>query len=238
MNMIVQTKDVVKSGLQRRLIFGLNILRVNRVKVSTEDDPRVVLLRNLDAQHTCSAHTGNLHQLALSPQELFGTPGEDNVYLESRTGIYDGTFYDATGWPSFPACFFPRIESSFWGMKNAVGEGDVREALELGALAIYVAPADGALPTMASLQSEVFPGEEAWLRTAADLYNLIIVPTADCDYFSVYSKDASHFDCLAPALAEAVSVIEGGSWYQQHAASLLWDGEYNMCLMLPELMRQ
>jgi hypothetical protein len=237
MQQIVRTEDREEFGLSRRDIFGLNIFSANGVApAAAEDDPRVVFLRELSARHASSAHTGNLNDLADSPEELFGhlAAGADSSVQVSVNG---GTFYDAAQWPTFPACFFPAVTNQFWYSRTPDGEADIRDLLRLDALALYVEPEDGDSDKIRPRLSRPFVGPGEWIQTVAGIYRLIMLTGADGWYFTGYARDPRHFDMLASALDEAINAIERNSWYRRHAASLVWDDEYEGCLMLPELIR-
>jgi hypothetical protein len=113
MDSIVRTVDKHEFGLQRRSIFGLNILGVNRVKTEAENDPRIIFLRSLSEKYPCSAHTGNLYDLAENPQELFGPHDGENPYVQVRIGVYSGNFYDVEDWPVFPRVSSRRPQAAF-----------------------------------------------------------------------------------------------------------------------------
>jgi hypothetical protein len=238
MQQIVKTEDREEFGLSRRDIFGLNIIAANGVATATEDDPRVVFLRELSARHVCSAHTGNLYDLADTPEEIFGRLVGKDVGSPVRVSVNGGTFYDAARWATFPACFFPVVSEQFWSSRAPEGDADISDLLRLDALALYVEPINGAVNEMRSGLNQPFTSHETWLQTVSSLYQLVLLTGADGWYFSAYSRDARYFDSLSLPLNEAIKAIERNIWYQQHAASLIWDDEHEGCLLLPELMRK
>jgi hypothetical protein len=88
-----------------------------------------------------------------------------------------------------------------------------------------------------ALLNGAFPGQERWRTAVAKFYKLIVPTNADGDYFNVYSQDNSHLELLTPAINDAVDAVQAATWYRRNAPFLIWDEEYNACLMLPELMR-
>ena len=238
MQPIIRTKDETEFGLALRYVFGLNIFAANGVEVSTDDDPRVIFLRTLCEQHDCSAHTGNLLDVADDPQELFGPADGKNSYVLVRTGVYKGSFYDADGWATFPACFFPLIRDNFWEMQASVGGSVIEEMLDWDALALYVSPCREATAQIRSLIERPFSSHEGWLQQVSKLYQLVVLTISSGWYIEVYSQDTSSFALLGESLKKAVEAIKAHSWYKAHSTELIWDSEYEMCLLLPELLRE
>jgi hypothetical protein len=233
MQSIIRTSDRSESGLARRDIFGLNLFGANGVEVTADGDPRIVFFRALSALSVCSAHTGNLLDLAETPQELFGPPHGENAYMLARTGVYGGTFYDADEWATFPACFFPQVKDRFWEVRTPEGRSGIDEALDWDALALYVGAREESSAHAQSLLRQPFPGHESWLRQVSSLYRLIVLTARGGLYFHVYSNDASNFDLLTPATEKAVEAIRSHEWYQAHSAKLVWDDEFETGLELP-----
>jgi hypothetical protein len=233
MQSIIRTSDRSEYGLARRDIFGLNFFAANGVEVTAAGDPRIVFFRTLSALSVCSAHTGNLLDLADTPQELFGPPLGENGYVLARTGVYKGTFYDADEWTTFPACFFPQVKDGFWEAQTREGQSTIDETLDWDALALYVGANKEPLTHMQPLLRQPFPGHESWLRQVLSLYRLIVLTASASLYFHAYSNDASNFDLLTPATEKAVEAIRSHEWYQAHSAKLVWDDEFETGLELP-----
>ncbi|MCA1636712.1 MAG: hypothetical protein LC802_24365 [Acidobacteria bacterium] len=238
MQSIIRTKDEVAFGLAHRYVYGLNIFFSNGVKIAIGSDPRVIFLKTLIASNACSAHTGNLLDVADTPRELFGLPEGEHAYSLSRTGVYDGTFYDVEKWDTFPACFFPRVKESFLEVRTLYGEPGIEGMLSWDALALYVGAAEEATERMQRLIQQPFPGHENWLRQVSSLHQLIILTGDDGWDFYAYTQDASNFALLTPAITKVVEAIESHDWYQAHASSLVWDDKDGMCLLLPALLRE
>jgi hypothetical protein len=218
-------------------VFGLNTLGVNRVEVERKEDPRMLFLKSLTDKYSCSAHTGNLYDLVNTPNELFGPTNGENPYVECRIGVYQGDYYAFEDWPVFRPCFFPKTSSSLWQAETTDGTAHIYEALDWGALALYVEPRADSRDNMKSLLSEPLTSQEALRAAIAKVYELVILTNHDGDYFTAYSQSSSHFTLLSEAIDTAENAISSTTWFRQHAESLIWDGEYNMCLTLPELLR-
>lgn len=233
---VIRIEEAEQDGLTLHYVFGLNILDANGIEVSPAHDPRVIFLQSLSRQVTCSAQIGNLYDFADDPEELFGLSVGRNAYTLSQVGVYAGTFYDAASWPTFPPCFFPQVTDGFWQSETPQADANIKLVISRDALALYVGPADDALEKMQTLVKEPFPGHAEWLRLTTNLYQLVILTSGDGWYFHIYGRKGSHFDQLSPAISEATKAVEATNWYQQHAASLLWDEEYGGCLRLPELI--
>lgn len=238
MQSIIRQRDELKGGLNLRYIFGLNIFAANGINIPVESDPRIIFLRTLSNYHACSAHTGNLYDLAENPPDLFEKPPGEDTYILASISVNGGIFYDAKTWNTFPPCFFPQVDDGFWQARMDDGRSVIVEALEYDALAIYAGINDNVLDEVVSLVKKDFPGHEAWLKQMVDLYKLVILSSGDGEYFSVYSQNDSQFDSLSPALIEAVDNIKTTEWYRQHVSSLIWDDKSNLCLMQPEMLKE
>jgi len=242
MQNILQTHDEKKFGLYVRVINGLNIFSANGYGVSPSDDPRMAFLKTLSVQNSCSIHVGgvSLSDIVDEPEELFGQPSDESFYSRVKIGISEGIFYEGGD----NNCFFPIASEQFWSTKDFDNtRNPVQYLIESGALALYANACDD-VQTMTSLVSSHFPALQAplrpsqseWLQAVASIYRLIVVTGHDGMDFLVYTREASNFDVLSVPLQSATIVIEASQWYKQHQKVLMWDNQYEKCLMLPDAL--
>lgn len=231
---IVKIEKHSKAGLLLQDVYGLNIFASNKVTFPTREDPRIVFLRSLSERFVCSAHTGNLFDMADTPEELFGPADGANSFLIAHTGVYGGHFYDATEWNNFPACIFPIVQNSFWSLPMRGDGKGMLEIVEWDALALYVGLIEGGLEKIRNLAKQPFPGDKEWLQQVIGLYRAVIITGGDGFYIHAYVSDAMSFELLNPAIDEAVKAIESNEWYQQNKERLVWEPELSLCLGLPE----
>jgi hypothetical protein len=202
-NLIVRTKDSTEFGLNARNIFGLTVFGDNRVPIDPFDDPSFMFLRGLAEEHECSVHTGNLQDMADVPEEIFGNIMVANPLHEIRTSLYGGIFYDSWMMRSFPACFFPRIEESFWRASIEDNSLTFPQIINYGAIALYIGPKDDSSEIIKKHGQRGFDGPEEWLNLICDAYRLVVVAKHDGDYFRAYAQDKDAFENLTNSLENA-----------------------------------
>jgi hypothetical protein len=235
MEAIVRTSDKLEFGLKLRCIFGLSIFAFNEVKDGYQD-PRVVFLQSLSAENACSAHFGDLNDIADTPEEVFGPAEGDNAFIRLRTSIWGGHFYSPEDVSAFDPCIFPKVETRFWGTAWSEGHSVFPDIIDLGALALYVRPEDSTLQALESLAQEHFVGDADWLNAICSLYKVAVVAGHDGDYYRAYARNDEDFELLTPAVEKAVQSVKETEWFSQNAGKLKWDEEGGGCLMLPEFI--
>ncbi|MBC7805807.1 MAG: hypothetical protein H7145_06620 [Akkermansiaceae bacterium] len=202
----------------------------------------------------CSAQVGALYlkDCTEAPEEMFGLPdgpdAETPYHMVRRVGFFDG-FYDLQGgvpfemwlvdgeWVSgetlYGDCFFPRVTPAFWETLQR-GEGDLDQLFSCHGLVLYAGPkTKEAGVNMVALLDEPFSDEGQFLRTATDLYAVLVLTGHDGQFFHAFAKSADDFALLEPALSDAVRAVEGSDWFRTNKARLAWSEELDACLMLP-----
>jgi hypothetical protein len=239
MSKIIRFDDWVDIGLNRRDIFGLDILSVNNAENQLNEDLFILFFRELTTRFNCSAHFGNLHDMADDPEKLFGSPNGVNPYKMVRTGIYGGTFYDADKWANFPPCYFPMVKESFWKSQRKDSEDMVnfKEIVKWDALALYLEPKYDSHSQMGDLAQRPFSSDEGWTQAVSALYKLVVVTRFDGRILQVYAENATNLELLNPALETVVAEVEALDWYRQNKDRFEWEPNRNLCLTLPENRR-
>jgi hypothetical protein len=234
MNEIIRTNDDTEHGLPQRYILGMDIFRgITGIPF----DPRIMFLKALSEQVSCSAHVGSLAltDIVDTPEELFGPPRSALPYSHTRIS-FDGKFYDLGDYPSLDALFFPLINATFWEAHtsdedNAAGD-ELRYLIRCHGLAMYVGGSSSAPDAMTSLLSAPFPGVEQWLQEATRLYSLVVVIGHDGGHFEAYARDEASFNLMDAAISLAETAIRSSAWFLENEHTLVWD-ELNLCLRLP-----
>jgi len=229
----IQIERSIRYGLVCQDIFGLDIFICNKVDIPFVQEPISIFLKKVVSEFPCSAHVGTRPFGGRTTQQFFGKPGEERDYIPNRYGISSGVeFYDLDGEYYNPndAAFFPVITSPQLGLSEKYYERCILE----DAIIVLVGRTAETLQRMPGLLKMPFPGNEEWMQTLASLYSIILTTGSDGLEISAYAQDAAHFDKLDGAIAASKAVIESSDWYQSHKDKLVWDGEYGMCLRLPE----
>jgi hypothetical protein len=227
----LRIEDKINNEILVRYVFGLNIFRVN--KIDRSKNLELKFLEFVSRETLVSAHTGSLHDIADSPEELFDSPDDYTYYEKVEVGVFGGAFYSTKDWSLFPPCFFPKVSEFFWNIKNGSSDLVLEEILDWDALAIYVSPYDnGFANEIKSFFDMKFVSSEDWIKKALSLYRLIIVSTGDMNFFKVYANSSTDFDILNNSLRKTEEIILSNKWYQNNKNSLVWDNENNMCLIL------
>jgi hypothetical protein len=229
----IQIQRTTRYGLAQQNIFGFALFGYNKVDIPFLQEPISIFLEQVVAEFPCSAHVGTRPYGGWTTEQFFGKPGEARDYIPNRYGISSGVeFYDLDGeyYNKNDACFFPAITSPQLGLS----EEDYEQCILEDALIVLVGRTEETLQRMPDLLKMPFPGHEEWMHTLASLYSIIIRTGGDGDFVSAYAQDETHFEKLEGAIAASRAVIESSEWYQHHREQLVWDGEYGMCLRLPE----
>lgn len=227
---IVKILDETTNSLMKRDVLGLNIFRVNKVICSISGNPQLEFLRSLCSLSEVAANTGSLHDVAETPEQFFRKEGIK--YGLTRIGCYGGGFYDSDKWNIFPPLFFPKISSDYINLPNYKGESLVMEIMDWDALALFISPRnEESTNNLRELLTVPFSSNDHFIRTATNYFELVMITQADGDYFTFYSQKNESFDILNQSLLKAVHIIEESDWYKTNYQNLVWDDEYNGCLV-------
>ena len=234
MDQIVQIIDSLEFGLLCRSIYGLNIFEANWITVEKPFDPRLVFLRCVSEQTQCSALTGylSLKDLVDDPAEMFGEPNGTLPYQRVPVGLYGGTFYDLSVFPTQNACFFPLVRKDFWLVETEDKQSDIRKVLRHDALSLFARISDDSKLESLHTLSLPFPGEAQLIHLMLKFYSLVIVSGGDAMCFHIYSNDNKSFEIIEEPLSQAIQAVETSEWYSTNRDNLIWDNDEAMCLVI------
>jgi hypothetical protein len=226
MEQIIRLKDIAKNEIYIRYIFGLDIFRVN--KVNRSKNLEVSFLEFLSQETLVSAHTGSLHDIADSPEELFGLPNEAVYYEEVDVGVFGGSFYSVNDWFLFPPCFFPKVDEPFWKIRNGLIKTNLEKIFSWDALSIYANPkTEDYADSMKSVFEMKFDSSDDWIKKVLEVYHLIIVSAGDANFLKVYAKSSADFDVINNPLKKVERLINSDNWYNKNKENLVWNSEKN-----------
>ncbi len=220
-------------GLSLRIVYGLNIFVANKVAKKAVEDPRVVFLRALSQQMSCSAHLGSgaLEDIVSSIKDL-SICRDEQACISTNIALYGGEFYSSDD-TILPSYFVRNVDESLWVAKTENGTSVIDYLYRCDALALYAGSHTESQAKMQILLGASFIDNENWMQKLSELYSLVILSGYDGWHFNVFSKEPSNFDLLSNALDDTIKYVEASDWYSQNAPELQWDQEEDSCLKLP-----
>lgn len=228
---IVRFNETKDDGLIRRDICGLNILAANNVKASIQNDPYIIFLRALSEQYACASCVGylSLKDIINDPSEIF-SDFNATPYSRVPIGLYGGTFYDLTQFPTEDACFFPSVNDAFWkSQTNHTAPDDIGNIIGDDALALFVGVKDA--QRLEKILT-VFTDESTLRQELAAQCSLIVTTGGDASHFEVHASSFSELAAIDEPISVALEAVKTSSWYRHNKNDLKWDSDGNECLIL------